>query len=314
MIINLCPHYSETVNMVQKDRFREFLVAHGFSAPRSVSFSSLYQSSAADWSFEPPVIVKPVDGAGSAGVTRLDSWSGLKDAFDHALDASLLGRVVIEEFVERRHPHMIGGDVFVVDGKVQFWGLLNSHRACPATPFLPTGTSFPVSLGESERLEVMATTQSLVNALGIRFGGLNVELMFDKAGRLFVVELAPRNGGNQIPELLRMATGVDLIGALVDAALSDRPILCQNVENSFVANYMLHANRNGRFAKVVLADNVRPFVVDQVLRVQSGDSVQVFRKATDSVGSLSLRFSSVKEQQALLSRITELVTLELEPS
>ncbi len=300
------------VAMVRKDRFREFLAGHGFAAPMSASFASAHEVDPRGQPMRLPVIVKPVDGAGSAGVSKLAEWSGLDAAFARALEASRERRAVVEEFIDRRHPHMIGGDVFVMDGQVRFWGLLNSHRACASSPFLPTGTSFPIALDDRDRQAVMATIQRLVSALGIRFGGLNVELMFDQDGRLFVIELAPRNGGNQIPELLRMATGVDLIGALVDAALGEPVDLTPRPEPAFVANYMLHSPRAGLFREVTLSDTILPFVVDQVLSVTSGDQVRAFERATDSLGTLSLRFPSAEQQQAALSRISDLVSVAVD--
>lgn len=301
------------VAMVRKDRFREFLASHDFAAPISSSFGSVEEVDSRGQSMRLPLIVKPVDGAGSAGVTRLEDWSGLDAAFARALEGSREGRVVIEEFIERRHPQMIGGDVFVMDGQVRFWGLLNSHRSCESAPFLPTGTSFPIALEDRDRQAVMETIQRLVSALGIRFGGLNVELMFDQEGRLFVIELAPRNGGNQIPELLQMATGVDLIGALVDAALGEPVDFTPRTEPAFVGNYMLHSPCAGRLREVTLSEAIRPFVVEQVLSLALGDQVAAFERATDSFGTLSLRFPSAENQQAVLSRITELVHVAVDP-
>jgi biotin carboxylase len=299
--------------MVRKDRFREFLASHGFAAPKSASFAFAHEVDLRDQPMRLPVIVKPVDGAGSAGVTKLEEWSGLDAAFARALDASRERRALVEEFIDRRHPHLIGGDVFVMDGQVRFWGLMNSHRSCASSPFLPTGTSFPIELNNRDRRAVEATIQRLVSALGIRFGGLNVELMFDRDDRLFVIELAPRNGGNQIPELLRMATGVDLIGALVDAALGELVDLTPRSEPAFVANYMLHSPRAGLYREVTLDEGILPFVVDQFLGVAYGDQVRAFERATDSFGTLSLRFRSAAEEQAVLSRINELVTIVLDP-
>ena len=47
-----------------------------------------------------PLIVKPVDRSGSLGVTKIESITGLEDAFSLAISASLVKQVIIEEFIE----------------------------------------------------------------------------------------------------------------------------------------------------------------------------------------------------------------------
>lgn len=299
--------------MVRKDLFRQALGRHGFAAPNSHSFTAITE--VAPWrdQLQPPLIVKPADAAGSAGVSRLDSWAALPSVFAHAQQASRQGRVVIETFIERSHPHLIGGDIFVLDGQVQFWGLLNSHRACPQAPFLPTGTSYPLALDQHQQQAVRHTLQQLVSDLGLCMGGFNVELMFDQQGRLHVIELAPRNGGNQIPELLQLATGVNLIHALVDASLGQQVRLTPQLAPSYVANVMVHSISSGRFQQLLLDDSLTPYLLRRDLSVEPGDPVCAFKRATDALGTLTFRFPCHAEQQALLNSITELVTVVVDP-
>jgi len=35
--------------------------------------------------------------------------------------------------------------------------------------------------------------------------------MFGEDGNLYMIEMNPRSGGNQIPEILKVATGVNLV-------------------------------------------------------------------------------------------------------
>lgn len=56
---------------------------------------------------EYPVIVKPVDSAGSKGVTRVDSSDGLRAAVKHAFDYSIGNQIIIEDFLEKVGTHLI---------------------------------------------------------------------------------------------------------------------------------------------------------------------------------------------------------------
>ena len=69
-----------------------------------------------------PLIVKPVDSSGSKGVTVIRNPADYPAAVDFAFSFSRGKRIVVEEFIEKRHPYLIGGDIFVSDGKVIQWG------------------------------------------------------------------------------------------------------------------------------------------------------------------------------------------------
>lgn len=310
------PPLSVTI-LGEKDRFRAFLEAEGFPAPRSLTMEDLAGLEARKPSLRLPVIVKPSDAAGSTAVSRVDAWQAAGPAFAAARAASRSGRVVVEEFLERSHPHMIGGDVFVHDGSVVFWGLLSSHRASSRYPFLPTGTSWPIELGDGQLgqgwlAEVRETIQAVISRLGIRLGGLNVELLYDPAGTLHVIEIAARNGGNAIPDLLRMATGADLVGALVDASLGLPVDLVTEPGEQCMAAWMLGAARTGVFRSVEVRPELEACVVETRLDVKAGDSVEAFDRAPRAVGTLFLEFTSQEEQQRLLGRMPELVSVTLE--
>jgi biotin carboxylase len=298
--------------LIRKDWFRQFLVAHGFNAPRSLAADRLPDREAFE-KLTLPVMVKPVDGAGSTAVSRVDDWDALERPFEAAREASRDNHVVIEEYLERDHPFMIGGDIFVERGEVIFWGLLNSHRSNPDRPFLPTGTSYPLELSEARLAEVRSLLQALVSKLGISFGGLNVEVMYTADGRPFIIELAPRNGGNRIPELLHMATGFDLFGALVKAALGrpvSRPL--ERAGENFMSNYMLQADRPGTYRDLEIDDELRPHVRELCMDVEPGDTVQVFARAPDALGTIFFEFADSSSQQSLLSRLPDLITISID--
>ena len=305
--------YEAVLTLGRKDLFRAFLSSHGFNSPRSASFSSVEDLMNCN-QFQLPVMVKPVDSAGSTGVSKIMDWAGVPLAFDLAISASQAKQVIVEEYIQMSHPYMIAGDAFVLDGQVVFWGLMNSHRASSEYPFLPTGTSYPVALNLEQQMTVKSTVQSLVDKLGIRLGGLNMELMYDESGNLYIIEIAARNGGNYIPEMLQNATGVDLIGALVDASLGVAVDVESIQDGKCVATYMIHSQKSGTFQGVSLADEIKGNVFESILKVKIGDSIQTFDRATHAIGVLFLRFNSVAEQDEKLSKILDYVTVLVEES
>ena len=205
--------------LCNKDMFREFLKSHGFNTPGSAGFRTREEAVAEAGNFTLPIIIKPVDSSGSKGATVLRDLSGLEAAVDFAFSFSRGHRIIIEEFIEKKHPYLIGGDIFVSDGKVIQWGLMNCHRDQNVNPLVPVGKSYPPLLEEADLQAVKDTLQRLVTELGISFGPMNVELIVDANNRVFPVDIGPRSGGNMIPDLLGMIFGCDVVEMSVRAAM-----------------------------------------------------------------------------------------------
>ena len=113
--------------------------------------------------------------------------------------------IIIEEYIIQDHPYMIAGDCFVINGKVEFWGFLNSHRDKSVNPYVPIGTSYPIHINNNRLCLIQKEIQRLFDLLDIKFGAFNMEIMIDKNDNLYFIEIGPRNGRNMIPTFL-MAT------------------------------------------------------------------------------------------------------------
>ena len=93
----------ESVSILQdKGRFRSFLTEHNFNVPHAKSYKNLEDALRDTDFFTWPVIVKPVDSAGSKGVTRVDDKNELRKAIEYALDFSHCDQFIIEDFIEKK--------------------------------------------------------------------------------------------------------------------------------------------------------------------------------------------------------------------
>ena len=107
----------ESVSILQdKGRFRNFLSKNGFNVPNARSYSSIEEALKDIDYFNWPVIVKPVDSAGSKGVTRVDEKADLKTV-KYALGFSHNGEFIIEDFIEKKGCSS-DSDSFSIDGKL----------------------------------------------------------------------------------------------------------------------------------------------------------------------------------------------------
>lgn len=49
----------------------------------------------------------------------------------------------------------------------------------------------------------------------------NIEAIVDENDTVYILELGPRNGGSYIPQLIKYATGVDLVDYTIRAAMGE---------------------------------------------------------------------------------------------
>ncbi len=286
--------------MSEKHLFRAFLKEAGLPCPQAAAFAkgaSADEVAELAKGFRFPVVVKPTDSSGSKGVTVLEGLSGLDAAIAHAGEFSRNGVLICEEYIRKGFPYVIGGDIFVVDGEVRFWGLMSCLRDEGLGGLVPVGKKTPSGLSASQNAAVKDVLQRLVTALGVRFGELNVEVILGEGGVPYMLELGSRAGGNMIPVQLSDASGVDLVAANVLCAMGEDPgdIAWDSAEcDGAFATYVLHSGVDGTFQGVEKSEAIAPHVYREVIYKEPGDVVEAFDGANKALGIEFLKFENGK--------------------
>lgn len=289
-----------------KTLFRKHMLGAGLPCPRAVGIdenATLLQIMHAVSDLRFPVVVKPTDSSGSRGVTIVARPEEVSAAVAHAADFSRNGVLIAEEFIERTFPHVVGGDIFVLDGKVRFWGLMSCLRD-GACPLVPVGERMPSGLSSSQYQKSKAILQELVTSLGIRFGELNVEIIIGEDDTPYVIELGSRAGGNMIPVQLSDASGIDLVRANVMCAMGDDPgDLNWEPSGECYAHYVLHSNVSGVLEEVELSQVAESACYRKVLYKNSGSSVEALDAANKALGILFFKFGDEDEMNAFFGDV-----------
>ena len=295
----------ESVEILQnKDKFRDFLQQNGFNVPLAKGFSSVEDAMEETYWYPWPVIVKPTDSAGSKGCTRVDKAEDLRPALEEAMRCSLSGHVIVEEFIEKSGCSS-DTDSFSVDGKLQFVSY-NAQRfdERASNPYTPAAYSWPSTFSKEEEDYLTSEIQRLITLLGLKTAVYNIETRIGTNGKPYIMELTPRGGGNRLCEMLRYATGVDMITAITRAIVGD-PIdsISQQPYNGHWAEIILHAENEGKFARLDISPDLPAEIVERDLWVKPGDHVDSFDGANNAIGTLVLRFNNEEElEQAITSQ------------
>ena len=109
--------YKAACILQDKSLFRKFLAENGFNCPHAKGYNNPEDALKDVDYFEWPVIVKPVDSAGSKGVTKVEDPKKLPQAIEIALTSSISKNFIIEDFLEK-DGFSAGSESFVVDGKL----------------------------------------------------------------------------------------------------------------------------------------------------------------------------------------------------
>lgn len=301
--------YESAEILCNKDRFRNFLKENGFNAPTARGYSEAASALKDTEEFTLPVIVKPVDSSGSKGATVLHTWDNYKEAIDFAFSFSRSRRIIVEEFIEKKHPFLIGGDIFVYDGKVIMWGLMNCHRDSSVNPLVPVGKSYPPQLSEAELINVKDTLQKMVDKLSIRFGAMNVELVIDKNDREWPIDIGPRSGGNMIPDLLSLIFDADVVEMSVKTAMGETISADIREGKPYYATHNLHSAKSGVYKGIEFDEVIEPFVVRKCLYKKAGDKVEFFDNASKALGIVFLKFETGEQMKEILENINEHITV-----
>lgn len=288
----------ESVEILQnKDLFRAFLAKNGFNVPKAKGFDSVESAMQESYWYPWPVIVKPTDAAGSKGVTKVNCLNDLKPALEYAMEHSVSGHIIVEEFIDKEGCSS-DTDCMSVDGKLVFTSFCAQRFDADATnPYTPAAYSWPSTFTKEQEVYLTSEIQRLITLLGLKTVVYNIETRIGTNGKPYIMELTPRGGGNRLCEMLRYATGVDMITAITRAMVGD-PLLepiAQKPYNGHWAEIILHADKSGIFDHLEISKELSAEVVEEDLWVKQGDKVESFEGANNAIGTLVLKFQNAEE-------------------
>ncbi|WP_449023621.1 ATP-grasp domain-containing protein [Prevotella pallens] len=295
--------YESACILQDKSRFRQFLKDNDFNVPNAKGYSSKEEALADTAYYNWPVIVKPVDSAGSKGVTRVDELGQLSSAIDYALSESHNGHFIIEDFLEKEG-NSSDCDSFTVDGELVFCSFNDQHFDPKAiNPYTPAAFSWPSTMPQWAQEELRSELQRLMTLLNVKTGVYNIETRLCKNGKPYIMELSPRGGGNRLSEMMKYISGQDLIDNCVRAAVGD-PIdeIQQPTYNGYWAEIILHSEYDGIFKSIEIDNRIEEkYLIEKDLWVREGEKVWGFTGANTTIGTLILRFMSEKTMKSFLN-------------
>jgi len=186
-----------------------------------------------------PVVIKPVEGSGSLGITTASTASELDARVLELFGESDVHAVVIEEFKQGTEIQI---DSVVRDGCAHTVLAREKYKARPGLKagMQSVGSIAPVDLAEITWEKFQRIQDGIVEAFGLENTPLLLQAIVDDRGEITVLEFSPRVGGGVSCQLLEAAAGFDPLAAVIDSYLG-RPItLPHNPVHGYFATHIIH--------------------------------------------------------------------------
>lgn len=309
-----CAGPFESIKILQnKGLFRSFLEENNFNVPKSKSYSNIAKAIEDFNYFDLPVMVKPVDSAGSKGVTKVTHKKDLEHALNHAMDSSSTRTIIIEDFLESKGCPS-DSDCFSVNGKLDFITFSN-QRFDPKSPnpYTPSAYSWPSSISDKNLTYLRSELQRLIKLLDMKSSIYNIEVREATDDKAYIMEVSPRGGGNRLSEVIHYATGVDLISYAIKSALGEEiKDLSQPTYEGNWAEIIVYSNVTGKFKELYIYPEIDDYIVEVDLWVQKGDMINAFTGANEAIGTIVLKFNDAEMLDSVLSKYSQYFKVDIE--
>ncbi|MFR3329450.1 MAG: ATP-grasp domain-containing protein [Odoribacter splanchnicus] len=203
-----------------------------------------------------PCIVKPIDSGGSQGVTMVDEFSKLKNAFNRAAEFTKSGRFIVEEYIDGRE---FSVEYLTYNGKhvnVQITDKVTSG----APYFVELQHHQPANLSEKQRKQIRDLVESALDALGVTNSPTHAEIKMNSKGELYVIEIGGRLGGDYITsDLVRLSTGFDMVKGAIEIATGDFRI--PQIQNIAYSGIYFYSSLTSTIKKYIDSKDEFPYIV-----------------------------------------------------
>lgn len=287
-----------------KDRFRALCEAYGVASPRTF-YAGAAPESYTD--YELPVIVKPVDGCSSMGITICREASELPSAFRVALSHSICGRVIVEEFFEGEE---FSAHYTIANGEVT---LSSVDNRCPvavnegAVTTIPIARFYPSTFIQSYIEQVDESMKKLCRSLELEIGVVFVQGLYNRLKNEFrIFEAGLRCAGEAPYRIIDRTNGCNFIYNFIDYALLGKIVNFDAgkedpmMHGKVCGTVGLVCKGGGKVGQIIgLEETVEqlPQIVDFESRYQIGDEVP----SGNTLRQIMIRFVLVCDNKQQMS-------------
>lgn len=256
-----------------------------------------------------PIMMKPCDGSGSRGASRVDNAEDFEKACKFAMEGSITHRAVAEPFVDGKE---YGVESFVDNGEIHILGVMQKDMTQPPY-YAELGHAIPSGLPQAIEEKIKSCVHKALVALGVIHGSVNMDLLLSEKGDVHIVDVGARMGGNLIgSHIIPLGTGVDYMGNMIRAAVGDATDYTPMYEPKPVATKLLALTPGIVKALPDFDQIAKQYDVTIEHHLHVGDTINEYHTNLDGCGYVVATADNVNEaiEKALTAKtaIDQLIT------
>jgi len=170
-----------------------------------------------------PLIIKPIDNAGSRGVKLVENEDELMQSYKEAVTYSTIKEVLLEEVLSGQE---ISTESIIYNGEITTFAFAdrNYNKKEIFSPyFIEDGINFPSNLKDELKKKVLDLVEKTIKCLEIDFGAAKGDIIIDN-GIPKIIEMAARTSGGWFGAgSIYYATGANMLEPLLQMSVGDKP-------------------------------------------------------------------------------------------
>lgn len=300
--------YQTALNVTNKQYMKQVFNAHNIPTAKHVIMGVMEEEKLAGLQY--PLIVKPVDCNSSKGVKRVENLAKLLPAFQKAVEYSRTDTAIVEEFIDGEE---LSVDVYVEEGTAHVLSVSSLDKIANNDKFVIFRGRYSADVVDKVHDLVQGIAQQIADAFGLVNSPMLIQMITD-GKRAAVLEFSARTGGGVKYLLIKKASGFDVISAVVDLTLGNKPHVEKVVpENRLIANEFIYCkpgifDRLDGFAELKADGTISDYYLFKWQGAafdtieNSGDRVAGFTVQADDLAALNQKHNAAIAAMKVLDR------------
>jgi biotin carboxylase len=207
------------------------------------------------------------------------------------MNASYTKRAEVETFILGKE---YGAESLVINGEVHVLGIMRKWMTEPPY-YAELGHAIPTDLPEGIEIRVKACVENAIKALGVNFGSVNMDLLITDEGKIHIIDIGARMGGNMIgPCVIPYGTGIDYVANMIRNAVGDE-IDLKTVEHGSVATRLLAFDGGVVKRLPDFRTLEKEYDVEIYHHLKIGQAINTYRTNLDGCGYIVAKSSAIEE-------------------
>lgn len=303
---------------VDKKDFHLFLLKHGFNVPKHYVFENIKEALETTAKLSGKWIVKPTDSSGSKGVYFLnfnEKIPNLKEILIKTRSFSQSKKILIEEYIDGDHCSVDG---FFNNGKID--KIIITNKLLTPLPYrTPIGHTLPSKLPTEIQKRIKNTVKKIIEQLGVSCSPFDFDVVVDAEGKIFILEMSLRIGGNGIPKLIKHAEQYNLYESALLQVLGEK--ISSPKKSSlklFTGVFLIFSDQEGYLKNINSQEDIQKKYGDSLKEitydVSEGDKVEKFVSGNHRLGHFILQCNSDEQLMSLAVKIKKDLSIKISPN